>query len=442
MTPETKILHEERLKHIADARALIETAEKDEGGRNLNDDEQVKYDNFFAKADALKKRIDQFEALAEAEKNDVNKQDPIDPVDPSTSTEITQKDMDEAVIKKFDNGYDSLDKNEKNAIAKYQKEEAVFWKNLQLGYGSLNDEEKKIYADAIHSRQQSVGTNTAGGYLVPKQFQLELEKALLPFGGMREAARIITSEQGGTLDWPTVNDTANQGRWLGENEEVQQTDVIYGQKQFSDYIRSSDNVLVSFKLMNDNAFNLPNHLRDLLAERIGRGINVAYTTGNGSSKPRGVTLDTALGITAAASNAITANELIDLYHSVNSAYRKSPKALFMFTDLTMKAIRKLKDTDGQYLWQPGLKLGEPDVLFGKRIIINDDLAEIGVDNKSILFGDFNKYLIRDIQGFILLRLNERFADKLQVGFNAFLRTDGKMIDAGTNPIKHLRHPNT
>jgi len=441
MTTETKGLHEERLKQINDARALIETAEAD--NRDLNTEEQTKYDKLFGDADALKKRIDRMETQATAEADNAGKLPDVIGDEPEGSDKtFTQKELDKVVTKRFVHGEDSLSKNEQKAISQYQKEEDVFWKNMKEGYSSLNEDEKKIYHDVIQSRQQATTPGSKGGFFVPKQFQLEFDKALLEFGGMREAARVIKTDKGGTLDWPTVNDTSNTGRWLSENTTVTDTEVVFGQVQFNDFTRSSDMVRVSMQLLNDSAFDLPNFLRDILAERIGRGTNQAFTVGDGSAKPRGVTLDTVEGVTAALASAITSDEIIDLFHSVDAAYRKNPKAWWMFSDLTLKAIRKLKDADNQYLWQPGLRAGVPDLLLSKRFIVNNDVAEIGLDAKSILFGDFNKYIIRDVGGLIMLRLDERFADDLQVGFTAFVRTDGKLIDAGTAPIKHLRHPNT
>ena len=439
MTTETKGLREERMKLINEARALIEVAEKE--SRDMNEEEQGKYDTVFADADSLKKRIDRLEDQARIEAEHIKDADPVEGEETS-SEKITRQAMDLVVTKQFNHGYDSLDKPQRKILDHYKKEEKVFWKNLQEGYSSLDADEKKIFAENIKTRQQSVGTNSAGGFLVPKQFQLELDKALLEFGGMREAARVIRSDKGGTLDWPTVDDTNNKGRFLAENAAVVDKDIVFGQVQFNDFIASSDMIKVPFTLMTDSAFDMPSFLREELATRIGRLTNEAYTTGSGSSKPKGVTKDTKLGKTAALSTALTAEELIDTFHSVDVAYRRNEKAWWMFTDLTMKAIRKLKDSDGQFIWQPGLRAGEPDILLGKRFIINNDMAEIGKDNISVLFGDFNKYIIRDIGGFILLRLDERFADNLQVGFTGFLRTDGKLIDAGTGPIKHLRHPNT
>jgi HK97 family phage major capsid protein len=124
-------------------------------------------------------------------------------------------------------------------------------------------------------------------------------------------------------------------------------------------------------------------------------------------------------------------------HSVDPAYRTGPKVRFMFNDSTLKLLRKLKDGNGQYLWQPGMQAGEGSTLFGYQYTINQDLANVGSSSKSIVFGDFSKYKIRDVRGITVKRLNERYADSDQVGFFALMRTDGRVLDSGTDPIKYI-----
>ena len=285
------------------------------------------------------------------------------------------------------------------------------------------------------ARAMSTTTDSEGGYLVPTDLGAAVEVALLEFGGVREVATVIRTENGAQIDLPTVDDSGNTGSIEGENDGLATTDVTFGVKSLNAYKVSSDLVKIPFELLQDSAFDLASLLGRLLGERIARNSSALYTTGTGSSQPKGVVTASAAGVTAAGVAAITSDELIDLYHSVGRAYRRS--GTWMMSDSTAKYVRKLKDGDNQYLWQPGLSMGLPDTLFGAPVITNDDMAALASGNKTVLFGDFSRYYIRDVGAVRLIRLNERFADNDQIAWVAILRTDGELADAGTNPVKHL-----
>ena len=130
------------------------------------------------------------------------------------------------------------------------------------------------------------------------------------------------------------------------------------------------------------------------------------------------------------------DEIIDLFHSVDPAYRASPSCRFMFNDSTLSAIRKLKDGDGNYLWQAADgRAGEPAAILGRGYVINQAMDSIATAKKTVLFGDMNKYVVRRVRDFTLLRLAERYAEYYQVGFLAFNRLDGELLD--TAAVKHL-----
>jgi HK97 family phage major capsid protein len=175
-------------------------------------------------------------------------------------------------------------------------------------------------------------------------------------------------------------------------------------------------------------------LADLLGERLGRIANAQLTLGTGSSAPNGVVTASTLGKTAASATALTCDELIDLEHSVNRAYRKSPKAAFMMNDLTVKAVRKLKNSDGDYIWSAGdVTQGRPATLLGYKLNVNDSMADIATGQKTVLFGDFNKYFVRKIGSPVIGVLRERFWPDL--GIAGLIRFDGELAD--TAAIKHL-----
>jgi HK97 family phage major capsid protein len=288
-----------------------------------------------------------------------------------------------------------------------------------------------------------VTPDTAGGYTVPQGFYGQLIDAQLAYGGMIEASFVFDTTTGNSLPVPTDNDTSNKGQILGENVQVPQGDIAFGAVTFNAYTYSSKLVLVSNQLLQDTAFNLDAWLSGKLGVRIARITNDHFTFGTGASQPTGATIAATLGYTAGGSTssgsttAISFDDLIELEHSVDPAYRKG--ASFMFADSTLKSIKKLKDGLGRPLWLPGLAVKEPDTINQYAYNINQSMAAMAASAKSVLFGDFKNYFIRRVAGVQILRLTERYADFNQVGFLAFQRWDGNMVDAGTHPVKYLQN---
>lgn len=281
---------------------------------------------------------------------------------------------------------------------------------------------------------QTVGT---GGYTIPKGFVANLEMALLQFGGVRQVANVFRTESGNDLSWPTANDTGNSGELLTENTETAYLDATFGVVTFYAYKFGSKLVKVPSELLQDSAFDIAAVLGQMMGERIGRIEASYFTTGTGSSQPHGIVTASTAGKTTASASAITAEEILDLVHSVDPAYRMQGCG-FMFHDNILLALRKLKDGEGRYLWQAGMVAGEPDTLWGYPIYINQSMASSITNNaKTMLFGQLNKFAVRDVQSIRIRRLVERFAEYDQEGFVAFTRTDSRLLDAGTHPIKHL-----
>ena len=184
-------------------------------------------------------------------------------------------------------------------------------------------------------------------------------------------------------------------------------------------------IKVSEELLNDSAFNLETYISSEFARRMGAAESLRLSTVTVQASPTGVINTAEVGVTSASANAITTDEIIDLYHSLRTPYRKN--AAFLANDSTIKAIRKLKDSNNQYLWQPGLQAGQPDTILNRPIHTSAYMPEIGGGNKILLFGDLKYYWIADRQGRSFQRLNELFAKNGQVGFRVFQRVDGKLI---------------
>lgn len=309
-----------------------------------------------------------------------------------------------------------------------------------LSGGAPNyDARRSAIEHELEHRAQSVGTDSAGGYLAPQDFMRELEMAMLYYNGPRSLARVITTANGNDMPWPSVNDTSNSGENVAENAAVNEQAITVGSRTLAAYKRGSGVVLVSEELMEDSAWAMGQVVNPILAERLARRQAAQLTTGTGSSQPQGVVVGSTAGKTAAGTSAITAAELIDLYHSVDVSYRNEALNFgWMMHDNIVLAIRKLVDSNGVYLWQPGLAAGLPDRLLGARVTVNNNMASsIAASAKTVLCGAFAKFVVREVRSVRYYRLEERYRDNDQTGFLAFHRYDSRVLDAGTNPIKHL-----
>lgn len=286
-------------------------------------------------------------------------------------------------------------------------------------------------------RAQGVTTGAAGGFLVPEGFRNKLVETLKFFGAVRSVAGNINTETGNPLPWPTNDDTGNEGAYLAENTQMAEQDITFGSKALEAHVLGSKVVRVSLQLIQDSAFDIDNWLPRKLGERIARRENRAFTVGTGTGEPEGVTVGATVGVTGAAGSTLTLgptqaaalDNLISLEHSIDVAYRNE-RARYMFHDSTLAYLRKFKDADGRPLWQPALVAGTPSLLNGQPYTVNNNMPTMAADAISVVYGDFETgYIIRDVQDITVLRLVERYADYLQVGFLAFARHDGMVDDA-------------
>lgn len=308
----------------------------------------------------------------------------------------------------------------------------VFANYLRRGLTNLEPAERNVLATGYSdiSNALSVGTSSAGGYLVPQGYRDELIRQMKDYGAVQEVAQVIETDSGNSLPFPTMNDTTNVGRLLAENTQMTETDVVVGTKTLSAYVYSSDLTRCSLQLANDAAFDVGALIRSAHAERIGRITNQHFTTGTGTNQPQGIVTGATSGVTAASATAITADEIIDLVHSVDPAYRRSSRAQFMLSDTALKSLRKLKDSNGMYLWQPNVQAGAAGSLFGHGYVINQDMAVPATGVKSVLFGDFFAgYVVRIVQGIQVITFTERYMDYLQLGHSSFMRADGLVQNA-------------
>ena len=306
--------------------------------------------------------------------------------------------------------------------------------------GRASDDYRKNFWNAMRSKVPmpnvtnalQIGTDSEGGYLVPDEYERTLVEALEEENIFRQMAKVIKTSSG-DRKIPVV---ASKGTasWIDEEGAFPESDDSFGQVSIGAY-KLGTMIKVSEELLNDSVFDLQSYISREFARRIGAKEEEAFFTGDGKGKPLGVLAAAGgaeTGVTAASATAVTADELMDLYYSLKSPYRK--KSVWVLNDSTIKAIRKLKDSNGQYLWQPSLTAGTPDTILGRPVKTSAYMPAIAAGARSIAFGDFSYYWIADRQGRSFKRLNELFAATGQVGFLASQRVDGKLILAEAEKV--------
>ena len=291
----------------------------------------------------------------------------------------------------------------------------AFWKQMR--------DQARRNAEVRNALQ--VGELSEGGYTVPDEFERTLVQALEEENIMRGLVHVITTSSG-DRKIPLVT-SKGAAQWVEEEATIPESDDAFGQITLSAH-KVGSMIRISEELLHDSAFDLAAYITGEFARRVGAAEEEAILTGNGTHKPTGLlhaTLGAETGVTAAATAAITADELIDLQHCLKAGYRR--KATYIMNDATVKLLRKLKDGNGQFLWQPGLLQGQPDTLLNQKVLTSNYMPLPTAGGKAILYGDFSYYWLADREGRSLQRLNELYAATDQIGFKITQRVDGRLI---------------
>jgi HK97 family phage major capsid protein len=280
----------------------------------------------------------------------------------------------------------------------------------------------------------STTTPAEGGYTVPSEIAAMVIDKLKAYGGMREVAEIISTDSGNPLNFPTSDGTAEVGEIVGENTGAAAGDITFGTLPLNVFKYSSKKIALPVELIQDSAIDVIAFVVNRLVTRIARIQNTHFTVGAGTTLPDGVIPKAGVGKTGTTGQTLTViyDDLIDLITSVNRAYRQN--ARFMLADTSVAVVRKIKDTTGRPIWNPGdaegIEGGAPSTLCGYPYTVNDDVAAMAANAKSIAFGDFSKYIIRDVANSTSIRRfdDSAFALNGQVGFCGWQRSGGNLID--------------
>ena len=381
-------LKEKRAKVWEAAKTLLESRRKEDG--TISAEDAATYEKMEGDVVALGKEIDRLERQAAL---DLELSKP-------TSEPITNKP-----------GKGTAPEEEKTGRASdlYKRE---FWNAMR----------KKNYVSVQNALQE--GTDSEGGYLVPDEFEHRLVQALEEENVFRRlATRITTSSGDRKIPVVTGHGTA---AWIDEEQAYPESDETFGQVSISAY-KLATMIKISDELLNDSAFNLESYIATEFGRRIGAKEEEAFLVGDGTGKPIGLfnPATTIERVAPATAGKITFDDMMDLYHALRRPYRT--KAKFIMNDSTIKAIRKLKDKNDNYIWQPSVQAGVPDKILNCEVVTSAYAPELGAEEGAIAFGDYSYYWIADRQGRSFKRLNELFAATGQVGFLASQRVDGKII---------------
>ena len=295
---------------------------------------------------------------------------------------------------------------------------------------------------------RALGSSSGSGVMVPEEFNDQFVEVLKQTGSIFRVANVISTETNGGFPVPSVDNTGNSGSVVGENTQITSTsDPTVNDKTLSAYIYASDIYKVSRQLARSASFDLGNYLIRAVAESVNRKANADLTNGNGSSKATGIMDATNgasdSGVETSSNSAITYSELLDLYHSVDPLYRHrgdEPVGVWMMSDSALKVVRQVTDSNNRPLFiETSNGQGFNGSLFGHPVVVNNDMDDYAASNKPIIFGDIaNRYWIRRVDSMEVLRLEEKYADYLQIGFIGYVELDGILTD--TNAVKYLSTP--
>ncbi len=381
----TTELKQLRAKRINEMRGVLDVTEAE--GRPLNADEREKYDKIEAEVEDLTSTIDRRERHAAAASK-------------------VASDQGEARVAR------SAPESRAEALETPEYRHA-FDRYIRFGPSSLTSDE---------SRALQIGTNSEGGFLTETTLDRQLVETLDELNVMRQICTVINTASDRNI--PVESDAA-AATWISEEGAYVLDDVAFSQVSLSAY-KLGTIMKISEELLQDSAiFNLTVYIARNFARRLAGAEETAFVTGSGSGQPTGVDDGATAAVTAAATGAVTTDELLDLYHSPKRQYRQSGS--WLMNDATIKAIRQLKDSTNQYLWQPGLQAGEPDRLLGRPVYSSDDMATMAAGAIAVVFGDFSYYTIADRGPRVMLRLNELYAANGFVAYRMHERVDGKVV---------------
>lgn len=415
MSEVAKTLTERRNRVWEEAKALADLAADE--NRNFTGEEQAKWDSLNAELDALDRRI---KAVIDGEQR--------------------AKDAEEAMSR-----LRGEPAQRSGGPAAAGNEEL---RRFVTGEGPRFFEVKPT--GPVNFRDLSKLTAGAGGNTVPTSFYDRLVAHLIETSAIMQAgATILNTSSGENIQVPKTT-SHSSAAIVTEAAAISESDPAFGQITLGAY-KYGTLIQVSRELLSDTGVDLEGYLAMQAGRALGNAFGAHAITGTGSSQPRGLVTDATLGVTGPTGTSTsfgtqtTAGEggdlLIDLFYSVIAPYRMSQSCRWIMNDSTAGVVRKLKGSDGQYIWQPSLVAGTPDTILGKPVLTDPNVADVGVSAKSVLFGDMSQYFVRLAGGIRFERSDEFAFNSDLVTFRALMRADGALVDL-TGAVKYFVHSAT
>lgn len=315
-----------------------------------------------------------------------------------------------------------------------EQRSAAFNRFVRVGLAELTPEERQILrAMKDESRAQGAGTGSAGGYTVPRTFLARVIESMVSYGGIASVSQILNTDSGETIEWPVALNGSEEGELLGENDETNEEDVEFAMGSLGAHKTSSKIIRVSNELLADAGIDVEGFLAGRIGSRLGRIEARLLVQGTGAGtplQPKGLEASVTITKNTAAAASFTWKEINALIHSVDPAYRNSPKYRLAFNDNTLKTIEEMEDGQGRPLWLPGIDGGAPPTILKRPYVIDPAIADIGAGKMFMFGGDFNQFVVRRVKYMALKRLVERYVEFDQTAFLAFARFGCCLQDTG------------
>lgn len=409
MTPEyIRRLHEQRMSAWESAKEILDRAAGEK--RELTAEEDASYLRANADIDALDERI-----KAETEREERDR------VSAETFEQLRAQPV------------------EDKRHAAGRGEELRNWLTGKTGKRAM-----EVRPDApVDWRTLSKLSAAAGANTVKTSFYEQLVQHMIEVSGVLNAGpTVLTTATGEALQIPKTTAHSSSASIVAEAGTLTPNEPTFGQITLDSY-KYGFLMKISHELANDTSVDLEGYLSMQAGRALGNGFGAHLVTGTGSSQPNGVLTASTLGKTGASTVAgvFTGDDLIDLFYSVISPYRNSPSCAWLMRDATVAVARKLKDNtggagQGNYLWAPGLTAGEPDTILGKPLRTDPNVPAVAATAKSILFGDFSQYFVRNVESIRFERSDDFAFDTDVITYRVLLRGDGDLVDT-TGAVKHF-----
>lgn len=405
------------LKRLQDQRAaLAETMhnlvkDAEDADRGFTDEERGKWDTMKADYESLESRI----AVA---KEDVQRQADLEAPD---NLPINNGDGQEPMKSRQKKDPESAYQNAFNALIRSQ----------EPGMTGIDNEHRELLRsnERRDTGPQATTPGSAGGYLIPTTLVREIKETMKAFGGIRQYATVLSTSAGEEMQWPTNDDTGNEGALLAENTQADETEFQFAQLSLGAFKYTSKIVRVSIELLQDSAFNLDSFIARKFGERLGRITARHYATGTGTNQPQGLMTAATVGHTATSQTEVTYGDYLRLKHSIDPAYRQAGEGRWVMNDALLLQAKEMLDGNDRPLWKPGMADGTPALIDGDPYVIDQGVEAPASGTTCLGYGSLREFYIRDVAGMTLHRMVEKYIDYGQIGFLAFLRTDSNLMDA-------------